>query len=147
VQARGGYIQSAGNEDVDVPFFKRYFLGGSSNLRGWGRLDVAPLSSGGLPLGGTRFVNSSAELRAPIWSNLSGVLFIDAGRVSADPLSGAPMDTGWRYDVGPGIRYQTPIGPLRVDIGYQLNPIPGLMVNGEKETRRFRFHFSIGQAF
>ena len=147
VQARGGYIQASGDENVDVPFFKRYFLGGSSNLRGWGRLDVAPLSTGGLPLGGTRFVNSSAELRAPIWSNLSGVLFIDAGRVSADPLSGAPMDTGWRYDVGPGIRYQTPIGPLRIDIGYQLNPIPGLMVNGEKETRRFRFHFSIGQAF
>ena len=52
-----------------------------------------------------------------------------------------------RYDVGPGLRYQTPIGPIRVDLGYQLNPIPGLLVNGKPEARQFRFHFSIGQAF
>ena len=52
-----------------------------------------------------------------------------------------------RYDVGPGLRYNTPIGPLRFDLGYQLNPIPGLIVNGEPEKRHFRFHFSIGQAF
>ena len=52
-----------------------------------------------------------------------------------------------RYDVGPGIRYNTPIGPIRADLGFQLNPIPGLLVNGEPETRHFRFHFSIGQAF
>jgi outer membrane translocation and assembly module TamA len=52
-----------------------------------------------------------------------------------------------RYDVGPGLRYQTPIGPIRVDLGYQLNPIPGLLVNGKADARRFRFHFSIGQAF
>ena len=146
-QARVAYIRPAGNVETDVPFFKRYFLGGSSNLRGWGRLDVAPLSSGGLPLGGTRSVNAAVELRAPLFANLSGVLFVDAGRVSADPLNGATMDTGWRYDIGPGLRYQTPIGPLRIDFGYQLNPIEGLLVNGEPETRRFRFHFSIGQAF
>ena len=36
---------------------------------------------------------------------------------------------------------------MRVDVGYQLNPIPGLLVNGEPEPRHFRFHFSIGQAF
>jgi outer membrane translocation and assembly module TamA len=52
-----------------------------------------------------------------------------------------------RYDVGPGLRYNTPIGPIRVDVGYQLNPIEGLLVNGEPEPRRFRIHFSIGQAF
>jgi hypothetical protein len=34
-----------------------------------------------------------------------------------------------------------------VDFGYQLNPIEGLIVNGERESRRFRIHFSIGQAF
>ena len=52
-----------------------------------------------------------------------------------------------RYDVGPGLRYLTPIGPIRVDLGYQMNPIPGLLVNGKEQARRFRFHFSIGQAF
>ena len=52
-----------------------------------------------------------------------------------------------RYSVGPGLRYQTPIGPIRFDIGYQLNPIPDLVVNGATNFRRWRMHFSIGQAF
>jgi hypothetical protein len=39
------------------------------------------------------------------------------------------------------------VGPLRVDVGYQLNPVPGLLVNGQPQTRRWRVHFSIGQAF
>jgi outer membrane translocation and assembly module TamA len=51
------------------------------------------------------------------------------------------------YAVGPGLRYQTPIGPLRFDVGYQLNPEPGLLVNGEPQQRRWRMHFSVGQAF
>ena len=52
-----------------------------------------------------------------------------------------------RWAVGPGLRYQTPIGPARFDVGYQLNPIEGLLINGEPQKRRFRIHFSIGQAF
>jgi outer membrane translocation and assembly module TamA len=52
-----------------------------------------------------------------------------------------------RTDVGAGLRYNTPIGLVRVDYGHQLNPIPGLLVNGSPETRHWRIHFSIGQAF
>ena len=147
VQARAGTIEASGDPDVRVPFFKRYFLGGATTLRGWGRYEVAPLSGSGLPIGGTKFSNFSAELRAPVWGNLTGVAFLDGGIVWADRSSDVRNDTGWRYDVGPGLRYRTPIGPIRVDLGYQLNPIPGLLVNGEPEKRRFRFHFSIGQAF
>ena len=108
---------------------------------------MAPLDDEGLPIGGTKFTNFSAELRAPIWRQLSGVVFVDGGVVWADRSSQVQNDTGWRYDVGPGLRYQTPIGPIRVDFGYQLNPLPGLIVNGEPQPRRYRFHFSIGQAF
>jgi len=62
--------------------------------------------------------------------------------------SGWAMHLGdLRYAVGPGLRYQTPVGPIRVDVGYQLNPIPGLLVNGQPQARRWRIHFSIGQAF
>ena len=46
-----------------VPFFKRYFLGGATNLRGWGRFEVAPLSGEGLPIGGHSLLNFSTELR------------------------------------------------------------------------------------
>ena len=44
-------------------------------------------------------------------------------------------------------RYQTPVGPVRFDLGYQLNPLPTLLVNGQPQHRRWRIHFSIGQAF
>jgi outer membrane protein assembly complex protein YaeT len=157
VRARGGSIDGLGRpEDAlpdpgtgrargAVPFFKRYFLGGATNLRGWGRFDVAPLSAAGLPLGGHSFMNFSTEVRVPIWGNLGGVVFLDGGNVWTNPWEFKLNDL--RYDVGPGLRYNTPIGPIRFDLGYQLNPIPGLLVNGEPETRRFRVHFSIGQAF
>ena len=77
--------------------------------------------------------------------NLGGVLFLDGGNVWAE--SGTYRLNDLRYAIGPGLRYQTPIGPIRFDFGYQLNPIPGLLVNGSPQTRRWRMHFSIGQAF
>jgi outer membrane protein assembly factor BamA len=154
VRVRAGSIKALGTdpdtpderpEETLVPFHKRYFLGGATNLRGWGRYDVAPLSGFGLPIGGHSFMNFSAEVRVPIWRSLGGVLFVDGGNVWSDPWDFNLNDM--RYDVGPGLRYNTPIGPFRADFGYQLNPIAGLRVNGELEPRQFRFHFSIGQAF
>jgi len=73
------------------------------------------------------------------------VLFLDGGNVWLDSMGYSLRDL--RYAVGPGLRYQTPIGPIRFDVGYQLNPIPGLLVNGQPQSRRWRIHFSIGQAF
>ena len=145
VQARAGSIDAFGDQETLVPFHKRYFLGGATNLRGWGRFEVAPLSGFGLPIGGTTFLNFSTELRAPVWRNLSAVLFLDGGNVWGNAWDFNVNNL--RYDIGPGLRYKTPIGPIRADLGFQLNPIPGLLVNGEPEPRHFRFHFSIGQAF
>ena len=51
-QGRLGSIDAYGDQDTHVPFFKRYFLGGATNLRGWGRFEVSPLSGAGLPIGG-----------------------------------------------------------------------------------------------
>lgn len=144
-QARLGSISAFGDPENRVPFFKRYFLGGATNLRGWGRYEVAPLTPNGLPIGGHSFLNFSTELRASIWRSLGAVIFLDGGNVWANRWDLNLNDL--RYDVGPGLRYQTPIGPVRADLGYQLNPIPGLVVNGSDHPRRFRFHFSIGQAF
>jgi outer membrane protein assembly complex protein YaeT len=155
VRARAGAIDStrvitAGPDgapatDEPVPFFKRYFLGGSTSLRGWGRYEVSPLSASGLTIGGQSFLALSTEVRVPIRGNLSGVLFLDGGNVWRNPSD--IEFANLRYDVGPGLRYDTRIGPIRLDVGYQLNPIPGLLVNGAEQTRRFRIHFSIGQAF
>jgi outer membrane translocation and assembly module TamA len=130
--------------NLKVPFFRRYFIGGAQSLRGWGRFEVSPLFNG-TTVGGHSVLESSAELRAPVWGNLSAVLFVDAGNVWQNAWYINLGDL--RYDVGGGVRYLTPIGPLRADLGYQLNPIPGLLVDGKPESRHFRVHFSIGQAF
>jgi outer membrane protein assembly complex protein YaeT len=143
-RVRLGSIRPDGNVDANVPFFKRYFLGGADSLRGWGRFEVSPLEEG-LAIGGLSQFESSVELRVLLVGNLTGVAFADAGNVWLDPWSIGLNDL--RYDIGPGVRYLTPIGPIRVDVGYQLNPELGLVVNGKPQTRRFRIHFSIGQAF
>lgn len=145
VRGRVGSIDASGPEEQLVPFFKRYFLGGSTNLRGWGRYEVSPLSGDGLPIGGHSFMNFSTELRVPLVGNLGAVLFVDGGNVWTDPWGFDFNDM--RYDAGPGLRYNTPVGPFRIDFGYQLNKIEGLIINGEPEKRHFRVHFSIGHAF
>ncbi|PYR04559.1 MAG: hypothetical protein DMF99_31360 [Acidobacteria bacterium] len=140
-----GNIRPTANDQTNIPFSKRYFLGGATSIRGWGRYEVSPLSASGLPIGGDSMIAFSEELRAIISGNFGGVLFLDGGNVWLDSMGYSLRDL--RYAVGPGLRYQTPIGPIRFDVGYQLNPIPGLLVNGQPQSRRWRIHFSIGQAF
>jgi outer membrane protein assembly complex protein YaeT len=143
-RVQAGNIRPIGNDPANVPFGKKYFLGGATSIRGWGRYEVGPLVSG-QPIGGNSMFAFSEELRATLRGRLSGVVFIDAGNVWAD--SGAFNLRDLRYAVGPGLRYETPIGPLRFDLGYQLNQTPDLIVNGSPQRWPLRLHFSIGQAF
>jgi outer membrane protein insertion porin family/translocation and assembly module TamA len=140
-----GNIAATGNDQTNVPFSKKYFLGGAATIRGWGRYEVSPLGTSGLPIGGDSLFAFSSELRAILHGSLGAVLFLDTGNVWADSWGFKLNDL--RYAVGSGLRYQTPVGPIRLDVGYQLNPIHGLLVDGEPQRRRYRVHFSIGQAF
>ena len=142
---RVGTIDALGDLDRNVPFYKRFFLGGSSSLRGWGRFEVGPTSGFGLPIGGHTMLEGSSEARFPLVGNIGAVAFLDYGNVWSNSWDVNAGDL--RYAVGPGFRYLTPIGPVRVDAGYQLTPIENLRVNGEPERRHWRLHFSIGQAF
>jgi outer membrane protein assembly complex protein YaeT len=139
-----GNIRPVGLDATNVPFSKKFFLGGATTIRGWGRYEVSPLA-GGVPVGGDSMFLFSEEIRAAIRGKFGVVLFLDTGNVWAD--SGGIRLDDLRYAVGPGLRYQTPIGPIRLDFGWQLNPIDGLIVNGSLQNRRWRLHFSIGQAF
>lgn len=141
-KARYGTLSSASSGSV--PFSERFFLGGSTNLRGWGRYQVSPTSEEGLPIGGRSFIDTSAEVRAKIGGGFGVVAFLDAGNVSTES-----WNTGGalRKAIGAGLRYQTLIGVVRGDVGYQLDPIDGLRIEGQPQKRRWRIHFSIGHAF
>jgi outer membrane protein assembly factor BamA len=139
-----GTIDPLGDSS-NVPFFKRYFLGGATSIRGWGRFEVSPLSGFGLPIGGFSMLEGSSEVRMPVAGKLGAAAFLDYGNVGVNSLNFG--GGGLKYAVGPGLRYLTPVGPARIDFGYQVNRIPNLRVNGQPEARQWRVHFSIGQAF
>lgn len=135
----------AGPSSALIPFYKRYFVGGSTSVRGWGRYQVSPLTPSGNPIGGRTMMEVSTEARFGIRGKVGGVLFIDGGNVWEGPWEVQLNKLRWA--VGPGIRYDTPIGPMRFDLGVQVNPIDGLVLEGNPEKRKWRVHFSIGQAF
>jgi outer membrane protein assembly complex protein YaeT len=145
-RVRIGTIDGVGINEVTVPFFKRYFLGGATGLRGWGRFEVAPLNSTGEPIGGHSMLEMSAELRTPpMWKKVGLVAFVDAGSVNTKAWRISMRDL--LYDTGLGVRYSTPIGALRLDLARQINHIDGLVIDGQPEARFWRVHVSLGQAF
>ncbi len=123
----------------DIPIFKRLFLGGSNTVRGYGYQKLGPMDENGKPLGGLTSVNANLELRYPIYNKISGVVFLDMGLLDEESFRQDLSDM--RYGCGAGIRYNTIIGPVRVDLGYKLNP------PREEIEDRWMIHFSIGQAF
>jgi len=142
---RASFGSVIARDPLTVPFSRRYFLGGATSLRGWGRYQVGPLDEQGLAIGGRTRVAMSTELRFPLRDKLSALVFVDAGQVGSADLSVERMRM--RVDFGPGLRYRTPIGAVSVDLGIQLNPIQGLRINGDPEQRHWRLHLGIGQTF
>jgi len=123
--------------EFDVPIFKRFFAGGSNSMRGFPFQRLGPLDSDEDPLGGNSLIIGNLEVRYPLYADFGGVVFLDYGNVFSDSFSYS-LDK-LKYAVGTGIRYNTIIGPLRLDFGYALNPNPDL--------NRFQVFLSVGQAF
>ena len=133
-----GVIQPFGStQTLDVPIFKRFFAGGSTSMRGFPFQKLGPLDDSNDPLGGNSLLVGSFEVRYPIYRDFGGVTFLDYGNVYTEEWSFDLADI--RYAPGVGLRYDTLIGPVRFDVGYALNPEPGI--------RRVQFFISIGQAF
>lgn len=133
-----GFIEPFGTtRRFDIPLFKRFFAGGSTSMRGFPFQKLGPLDENNEPVGGNSILLGSFELRFPIYRNFGGVAFLDYGNVFPKEFD-IRLDE-LKYAVGTGLRYNTLIGPLRIDIGYALNPEPGI--------GRFQFFLSIGQAF
>jgi outer membrane protein assembly complex protein YaeT len=133
-----------------IPINKRLFLGGSNTVRGYGFQEVPPLDAAGNPIGGRTALNANLELRFPVYQDFFGAVFMDAGLIDTEPFSLSVSDT-W-YSCGLGLRYDTIVGPLRLDFGYKLNPPTGTDIGDTDNPDdmvgdRWRIHFSIGQAF
>ena len=143
-RVRIGSIDPVSGE-ADLPFLKRFFLGGSNEMRGWGTYELSPLSASGEPVGGKSMMTAIAELRLPIVTRVRGAIFVEAGNVWQDPWTLRLGDL--RYDAGPGLRLDTPFGLIRLDFGYQLRPVDGLRLDGKPQSSRWRFNFGIGEAF
>jgi translocation and assembly module TamA len=119
-----------------VPADRRFYAGGGGSVRGYAYQGIGPVDAAGIPTGGLSFAEASVELRVKISDKFGVVPFIDAGTVSAGTF---PDFGATRFGAGIGIRYLTPLGPLRVDVGLPLNRRPS--------DPSFGVYAGIGQAF
>lgn len=120
-----------------VPAQRRLYSGGGGSVRGFARDLVGPRDALNDPTGGLSAIELGAELRTRIWGDIGGVAFVDAGAVSPDMfLADAPV---MRFGAGIGVRYYSPVGPIRLDVATPINPQSG--------DDLLQFYLSIGQAF
>ena len=146
----GRPIRDANGEPVvdvvqDLPASERFFAGGDTTVRGFSldRLGTdATISPTGFPTGGNGLVVLNGELRVALFGGLGAVGFLDAGNVF---LRATDLDLGkLRAAAGFGFFYRSPIGPIRLDMGFKLDRrelSPGRL------ERRSVLHLSFGQAF
>lgn len=122
-----------------LPVQERFFLGGTNTIRGFRNFTVSPRDSQTEGLtGGNKAFFAQNEVIFPLYNpiNLKGVVFFDAGNVFAE---NQPFEATFRTGAGVGVRFTTPIGPVRVEYGFNLSPKSG--------ERRTELHFAVGTFF
>ena len=150
-----------------IPLPERFFAGGGTSLRGFGLNQAGPRDPcTGFPIGGLAVLIFNQELHFPMrlpWvgNKLGGTILYDGGNVFTDvnhitlrwkPPSLTNLDY-FSHTIGFGVRYPTPVGPVRVDIGYQLNPASYQSFNTTTQQAviyhlsHFGFSFNIGPVF
>src|SRR6204780_825734 len=134
-RALAGIAEGAG--ELSLPPDQRFYAGGTSTIRGYGYQLVGPeFPQTDIPVGGTAITAGAFEFRQEFYSSWGAVAFVDAGQVSA---SLKPLHSDVRVGAGAGMRYYTPIGPIRFDIAVPVNRRPG--------EDSFEVYIGLGQAF
>ena len=139
--ARVGVIHSlttsGPGEATAIPIDERFFNGGATTVRSFGERDLGPHDNHGHPVGGEFFTVFNVEYTFPIFGELQGAIFTDAGNLL--PTSEDVGLNNMRYAIGAGLRYKLPVGPIRLDYGVNPDPRAGEDFGA--------FHFSFGFAF
>jgi translocation and assembly module TamA len=134
-RALAGIAEGAG--ELSLPPDQRFYAGGTSTIRGYGYQLVGPVfPQTDIPVGGTAITAGGLEFRQRFYSSWGAVAFVDAGQVSA---SLKPLHSDVRVGAGAGVRYYTPIGPIRFDIAVPVGRRPG--------EDSFEVYIGLGQAF
>jgi translocation and assembly module TamA len=115
---------------------RRLYVGGAGSVRGYAFKNIGPRDSGGNIVGGRSSVIFSGELRYRINDQFGVAAFLDAGNAYSSMV---PSFDGLKVGVGAGIRYLTPVGPIRLDVAVPLNPSTGDPAVG--------IYVGLGQAF
>ena len=136
VRGRLGAIIAGGL--TEIPANKRFYTGGGGSVRGFELRRIGPLDSAGDPIGGQSLAEGGMELRIKLTDTIGIVPFVDAGQVFDASLPDFSREIRWAG--GLGIRYYTPIGPLRFDFAMPVNGRNGI-------DDAYQFYLSIGQAF
>ncbi|MBU1932371.1 MAG: outer membrane protein assembly factor BamA, partial [Candidatus Omnitrophica bacterium] len=142
LKLREGIVSSYGDSDR-VPIYERFFAGGTYTVRGYKERDVGPKDISGDAVGGGAMAVANAELTFSIVQNLKGAFFVDAGSVWSTPDSdpeGGTTTRGIKVGLGTGVRIKTPIGPVKLDLGFPVNA-------DEWQEDKPRFHFSMSRGF
>jgi translocation and assembly module TamA len=134
-RALAGVAEGAG--ELSLPPDQRFYAGGTSTIRGYGYQLVGPMfPNTDNPTGGTAITTGGLEFRQRLYANWGFVAFVDAGQVSA---SLKPLPDDIRVGAGAGVRYYTPIGPIRFDLAVPVDRRAG--------EDSFEVYIGLGQAF
>jgi outer membrane protein insertion porin family len=125
IQLRGRFGYAKGIFNETLPLYERFCVGGIYTVRGLGYCEAGPKDDKGELIGGTKELIFNAEFIFPIFTEmkLKGVVFADAGNAfdSAQPINPKEL----RYTTGTGIRWISPVGPIRIEWGYNIKKKPG----------------------
>jgi outer membrane protein insertion porin family len=138
--AEGGYVNKT--KEKKLPDYEKFYMGGIGSMRGFDRDDLAPKDADGNSIGGDKYVQFNLDLTFPLLKEqgVFGSLFFDTGKVYGDEEK-IELDPGdLRQSAGLGFRWMSPMGPIRLEYGWILDPQDSDGASG-------KFEFSMASAF